>query len=199
MYVFQILQIEKLIFYMKFINLLVIIFISVATHAQNSYLIDNDSIQIQVTLKAGNQYNNHLLITELTDSSSKTHIPDDILEYQLNNGRTYITKEITIDTVRSKYFLERKYNGKLKLYQLKTKEQKYLYLENDTIGIILLSDDKEELRNQIAEITRDRLSTQKASYRVTNRLSSLKLFCQYYDSCSRNYFPMARKEGSGRI
>jgi len=88
---------------------------------------------------ASTNYYDHSISCTFKNSKTNeitTYFPNQIVGYRFNDGKYYVSKEIVIDSVKTKVFMEYLINGKLDLFfRQDKKSENHYYAQKDTIGI----------------------------------------------------------------
>ena len=123
--------------------------------------------------------------SETLNSSLTIYKPEDIMEYGIDDGNVYLSKNIE----GRQLFLRRLARGKLNLYSTKIDGKLKLYLEDDT-QITLLEKDK--FRDQIKTWMVDLSETADLSRLVYYNQKSLPRLVKYYNASALSFFPYTR-------
>ena len=123
--------------------------------------------------------------SETLKSTVTIYNPEDIMEYGIDDGYVYLSKNIE----GRQLFLRRLARGKLNLYSTKIDGKLNLYLEDDTLITLL---EKDEFRDQI-KTSMDNLSeAADLSKLVYYNQKSLPRLVKYYNASALSFFPYTR-------
>jgi hypothetical protein len=118
---------------------LIIVQLSIVTYGQKGYLpgyiIDNNSDTLRGIIKLQSDNKNSLSCDFIEDLNQSPHMytPEQIKGYRINNRKYYVSKEITIDSVKRKVFLEYLVAGIVDLYYMKDKTRELYFIQKDTV------------------------------------------------------------------
>lgn len=106
------------------------------------YIITNDSDTLKGLIKAKSNYLNSKSCDFIygNEKIPKHYSPSDIKAYRIENGNYYISKDVTIDSLKQKVFLEYLVKGIVDLYYLKDSQKEIYFLEKDNQMIPLSND-----------------------------------------------------------
>ena len=100
---------------------------------KNGYIIglENDTIYGQINLKSN--YSNSLIceFKKNPDDIPVRYDPDQIKSYRIEDFKYYVAKDIYIDSVNKKVFLEYLLDGVVDLYFYKGKDHEYYYIDKE--------------------------------------------------------------------
>ena len=99
------------------------------------YVIDNksDTLRGVIKLQPDNQNSLFCEFIESHETLSHKYTPEDIKEYRIDNRKFYISKVITLDSVKRKVFLEYLVAGIVDLYYLKDAGRELYFIQKDTL------------------------------------------------------------------
>ena len=124
----------------KYVSLILFLVISNVIFAQNyvkGYIIknDNDSIIGLLDFKLDQQNSDFVRFKLSETASEQTFFPENILRYRfINEGKYYVSREITIDGMPRRAFLEYLIDGTMSLYFYKDLEtsSEYYFFEDES-------------------------------------------------------------------
>lgn len=82
------------------------------------------------------------------NSEAQIFYPDDIQSYRFNDGKYYVSREITINDKTSKVFLEFLVEGIINLYYYSAGKQKYFYFEDEKGEMIAYTQRPERINDE---------------------------------------------------
>jgi hypothetical protein len=108
------------------------------------YIITNDFDTLRGYIKLKSNYENaeSCEFSYLESQIPKTYKPSEIRGYRIENSKYYLSRDIMIDSVKKKVFLEYLVDGIVDLYYLKGPINEYYFIEKDTILMQLSNDGK---------------------------------------------------------
>lgn len=111
---------------------------------QPGYIITNtnDTINGTINIKTNYQYSKSCDFISGADQQKHTYQPNDIKAYRINNMKYYVSREVRIDSVVQRVFLEYLVDGIVKLYYLKEPLNELYFIEKDTAMVPLTNDAK---------------------------------------------------------
>jgi hypothetical protein len=116
---------------------LILMQLVIISYAQNGYgpgyIITNDSDTLKGLIKQKSNYLNSRSCDFIYGNkvSEKAYSPSDIKAYRFLNSKYYVSREVTIDSIKQRVFLEYLVDGIIKLYYLKDLQKEYYFLEKD--------------------------------------------------------------------
>jgi hypothetical protein len=133
----------------KILLLLAILSFSVISYGQkdfkHGYVITNDNDTLYGTIDLKSNYKNSRTCNFLSDSdpTSKEFGPGDIKAYRIDI-KYYVSRELELDKIKQRAFLEFLVDGIVDLYYLKESDREYYFIEKDG-SLILLSNDEKKI------------------------------------------------------
>lgn len=120
-------------------SLLVLILLQlvIISYAQNGYgpgyIITNDSDTLKGLIKLKSNYLNSRSCDFIygNKENEKAYSPSDIRAFRFLNSKYYVSREVTIDSLKQRVFLEYLVEGIVNLYYLKDLQKEYYFLEKD--------------------------------------------------------------------
>lgn len=99
------------------------------------YIITNDFDTLRgfIKLKSNFEYSESCDFSLGSDQSFKGYSPGEIRGFRVENSKFYMSKNVEIDSVRKKIFLEYLVDGIVKLYYYKGAVNEYYFIEKDTV------------------------------------------------------------------
>ncbi len=94
---------------------------------------NSDTLRGFIKLKSNFENSKSCVFKEEKNQLPKVYSPDDIRVYRIENGKYYVSKEIEIDSLKKKIFLEYLVDGIIDLYYYKDPGREYYFIEKDTI------------------------------------------------------------------
>jgi hypothetical protein len=128
-------------------TLIVIVLFPLLTFGQKGflpgYIITNDFDTLKGLINLNSNYENSRSCSFIggDDQNPKTFSPDDIKGYRIENSRFYLAKDIKIDSIQRRVFLEYLVDGIVDLYYLKEPLEEYYFIEKDA-RLITLSNEE---------------------------------------------------------
>lgn len=159
--------------------------------AQRSYIATDSIIQYGVDLIGGTSVENAQFIRLKKGEETIRYMPSELVEYRLNNGTVYVSKEISIADVKKKVFLERLEDGKIKLYYYVEKGFRRFYLEDDQASLIEV-DNKKNFRTTLEKNLDDCSAISNSIKLVKYKKKSLAKLASLYNQCKLRPFPYAK-------
>lgn len=103
------------------------------------YIITNsfDTIHGVINLKANNHNRRVCDFIETGSLEPIVYNPDELRGFRIANNKFYLSKEIEVDSIKQKVFLEYLVDGIIDLYYLKTIGSEYYFIEKDNIMTLL--------------------------------------------------------------
>ena len=104
-------------------------------HYRPGYIITNkdETIYGLIKLKSNYQNSKSCDFKEREDQDSRIFSPDDIKMYRIENSKYYVSKEVTVDSITKKVFLEYLLDGIIDLYYQKDVVDEYYFIEKDNV------------------------------------------------------------------
>ena len=94
---------------------------------------NSDTLRGFIKLKSNFENSKSCIFKTEKNQIPKILSPDDIRAYRIENGKYYLSKEIEIDSLKKKVFLEYLVNGIVNLYYYKDPLNEYYFIEKDKI------------------------------------------------------------------
>lgn len=148
------------------------------THGQSNYYAA-DSVLVNGLQIISADFN--LLKVKLS-GAIVTFTPDDITEFGLKDGTVYFSREIMIDEMPRKVFLQQLIKGETSLYFYRNKWKSFYFAERDTHNLVVLP--KGQLKEHLQTFTSDCNNLGHAARLATYNRGSLKRFFKEYNSCT---------------
>ena len=120
-----------------FLLILLFMQLGIFSYAQNGYgpgyIITNDSDTLKGLIKQKSNYLNSRSCDFIygNKESEKAYSPSDIKAYRFLNSKYYVSREVTVDSVKQRVFLEYLVEGIVNLYYFKDLQKEYYFLEKD--------------------------------------------------------------------
>ncbi len=177
----------------KHIILIFKLLIPLSLLSQSSYIASDSITNMGIKIISGDAKSNARIIRTIIKGDTLEYNPNQIIEYGLKNGQTYISKRIAIDGSDKQVFLERLAHGKLTLFYYRGNKETNYYLQKDSSELIFLKKtsgkNKNYFRKQLNTNTRDCRNVNDASKLVAFNKQSLTKFASFYNDCSNRRFP----------
>jgi hypothetical protein len=102
---------------------------------RDGFVITNagDTLHGQVSLASNTVNCQKCEFRENPDVPIKTYLPGEIKAYRIKDEKYYVSKEIPVDSIQEKVFLEYLVNGIVDLYYYKTLDKEYFFMEKEGI------------------------------------------------------------------
>jgi hypothetical protein len=102
----------------------------------------NDTLHGSINLKS-NRHNSRMIEFKISkDQSPQTYTPDDIKAFKIDNSKYYVSREIVLNNIRKKVFLEFLVQGIVDLYFLRENQMDYFFIRKDSTITLLLNTEK---------------------------------------------------------
>jgi hypothetical protein len=107
------------------------------------YIITNNSDTTRGFIKMQSNYQNSINCNfeEDKNQSFKNFSPNEIKGYRIENSKYYVSRDIVLDSIKQKKFLEYLVKGIVDLYYYKDIGKEYYFVQKDTM-LVLLSNDE---------------------------------------------------------
>jgi opacity protein-like surface antigen len=164
----------------------------VSVLSQRAYILGDSSAHYGLKILEGTRRDNYqfIKVKDREEGVVTTYYPNDISEYGLKDGTTYVSRTITINGEERKVFLNRLALGTLTLYHYNSKSHQAYYLETPDARLIELPRDGD--RNY-KDILSEHLSVcpySKDNVRLVRyRDSSMGRLVSYDNKCTAKPFP----------
>jgi hypothetical protein len=125
-----------------FLCLLILTQLIITCKAQKGYrpgyIITNDSviIQGQIKLQSNNQNSKKCEFIE-SNQNVRNYTPDDIKGYRIEQSRYYVSKDVVIDSLKQRVFLEYLVHGIVDLFYYKDHDKEYYFIQKGNQLIML--------------------------------------------------------------
>jgi hypothetical protein len=108
------------------------------------YIVTSKFDTLRGFIKTQSNYMNSRLCEFIKggDSESRKYTPEDLISYRITDKKYYVSKEVKVDSVPLKLFLEYLVHGIADLYYLKEQKQEYYFLDKDNQMVQLNNDGK---------------------------------------------------------
>ena len=106
----------------------------------------NDTIFGFINLKSNYSFSKMCEFKQHTDSPTEIYTVEGIKSFRIENQKYYIAKEVTIDSVKRKIFLEFLVEGIVNLYYYRDKVDEFYFIEKDNAIYPLSNKDLEVIR-----------------------------------------------------
>jgi hypothetical protein len=132
----------------RYFLLIIFLQISLTTFGQKGfdpgYVITNnfDTVRGFIKIKPNDLNSKSCEFMKSGDQNPKTYSPEDIRSYRIGNRKYYVSKEVVIDSVMQKVFLEYLVNGIADLYYLKLPEKEYFFIDKGNLMTELSNEGK---------------------------------------------------------
>jgi hypothetical protein len=136
----------------------VIIFHSFNSFAQKDfkpgYLINNsfDTVCGLINLKSNYQNSQKCIFKQTADASTQEFKPFQIQSYRFTDGKYYISKTITINSVKKDVFLEYLVNGYSKLFYYKDLMDHYYFIQTDSSELFLMENKEVQIKSESGDL-----------------------------------------------
>ncbi len=109
---------------------------------KQGYIItsDFDTLRGYIKLKSNFENSESCEFAQTENQIPKAYSPYDIRAYRIENSKYYLSKDIVMDSVKKKIFLEYLVDGIVDLYYLKDRGNEYYFIEKDTLLMQLSND-----------------------------------------------------------
>ena len=160
--------------------------------AQKGYII-TDSVYQQGHIASQSAFKNNREVNfgKTKKDSHNTYYPEDLKEYGIEGGTTYLSKSIPEESSSASYFLSRLVNGKAKLYALKIKGGHRFFGETNNVLTEIRKD--KSFRNTLSNILNNCDSFQTSISLAKRNVRSLTRVFTLHNSCYQGLFPTFRK------
>lgn len=165
------------------------------TFGQTAYIATDTSIISGVKIIENSAIVNSEVCQVVEGNSIVEYTPNDLIEYVLENGRAYVSRDISIGDSIKRVFLERIVKGKTTLYYYKSPDKKTFFIEKDSAAIFELpkkSGRKKKYTDALFSITEDCDNVKEVIPLVSYRNRSLSKFVSQYNKCEKKPFPHFR-------
>lgn len=121
-----------------FFLILVLLQVFIVSYGQNGYepgyilTNDNDTIKGLIKLKSNYLNSRSCNFIDGNKQNARDYSPSDIKAYRIENKKYYVSKEVSIDSVKQRIFLEYLVEGIVNLYYFKDLQKEYFFLEKDS-------------------------------------------------------------------
>ncbi len=167
-------------------------------YAQQDYIIIDHGRRIEgMRIKDNGPVENaHLCqvmgVLDLTD-----YRPEQLVGYGFGKGKDFVSKEIVVNDVRKKVFLELLTAGRFDLYYYAAKEGGRFFLEKEDESFLELqrgeeSGDQEDFQQLLSVLMQDCEHIEEVVDYVNFRKFSLRKLLRLYNTCIQQPFPIAR-------
>lgn len=129
---------------------------------------DGDSISGELRIKP-EQYFSKCEFREYGSYEFEAYGPEDIREFRIVNGRYFVAKEVVIDSVYEKVFLEFLVNGISDLYYLQKGLDHYYFIEKDESGLVILESYEIRTENEYGDIKARQIDSYRGVLKYTFR------------------------------
>jgi hypothetical protein len=158
------------------------------------YIVDDSSSQQVLIFDQGQRKNSLLCKFQKYKNSDTIEYPPDVLdEYGFEDGRVFFSKDVLIDSINKKYFLERLAHGKVNLYLTKQNNRKRFYLEKDSSLLELSKKSNVDLNSDFNYVLNDLINDceyiKDAVRLVKYNKRSLSELINQYNECKYKPFP----------
>lgn len=162
--------------------------------AQSDYYATEERLIMGVELKPGSEKENAIAI-RVKDKESERFVsynPYEIVEYGLRDGRVYFSKEIESSISNKRVFMQRIYDGEMKIYYYRGADSKTFYFESDSIPLTAIPRKNEEgqkYNDFLIQLTQDCDKVKDAAKLVMYNAASMAEFFNRYENCEEKPFP----------
>jgi hypothetical protein len=145
--------------------LLVLSQLFILSYGQNGYdpgyiiTNENDTIKGLIKLKSNYLNSRDCSFINGNNQNARDYTPSDIKAYRIENKKYYVSKEVSIDSVKKKIFLEYLVEGIVNLYYFKDIQKEYFFLEKES-KMIPLSNDESTITVKEKGANGDEIETQ---------------------------------------
>jgi hypothetical protein len=101
---------------------------------------ENDTIKGLIKLKSNYLNSRSCSFIEANNQNARDYTSSDIKAYRIENKKFYISKEVSVDSVKQRIFLEYLVEGIVNLYYFKDLQKEYFFLEKDSRMIPISND-----------------------------------------------------------
>lgn len=140
---------EKNIEMKKILIFCCVLFVSFSLKAQSDfqpgYVIKNndDTLKGFIDLRNNEMCSKKCIFKEAETNQSMEFLPGEIKAYRFIDGKYYLTKTVTIDSIEGAFFLEFLVEGKANLYFAFLKNEEYFFIEKENAPLFYMK--KKEL------------------------------------------------------
>jgi hypothetical protein len=119
------------------------LFFSLLIHAQkdfvNGYIVtnNNDTVYGLINLTSNAQNSKICIFNNTKEQSLQNYSANEIRAYQTVTNKYYVSKEVKVDGIKEKVFLEYLVDGIADLYYLKDQTREYFFIQKDTLLVPL--------------------------------------------------------------
>lgn len=180
----------------KILLLVVPFFLSFGLYAQNGYVIIDKSTTIGENIVDNGAVQNSKICTIERYDTSIIYTPYDIWGYGIEGSKSYISKEILIDSTFQKVFLEILENNETSLFGFEDEIGPRFFIGKDSSELIEIykneTDSKLHYSDTLSSLLNNcTLITQEHKY-VPFKKSSLARFIKNYNDCKYSPYPRFR-------
>jgi len=127
---------KRKLFLCSFIFFVLFASLKAQSNYKKGYVITNDNDTIYGLIDFRTDAINATRCTFKSEQAEKIYYPGDIAGYKFSDeGKYYVTREVTIDSIPQKFFLEYLVQGMMDLYYLRS-DGKVYYLFDKVIDLI---------------------------------------------------------------
>lgn len=177
------------------IVLLSFCFVPAMALGQKGYFLSDSTSNYGVDVLEGDDITNSAFCRVKKGGSIIEYSPAEVKEYGFNDGRVYVSKEISSGGSSKRVFLERLQQGKATLYYYRSEGIRTFYIEKDsTIFMELPKNDgtKEKYSDRLLLLTNDCSNVSEAGKLVIYTRNSLSKLIEQYNICEQKPFPHFR-------
>jgi hypothetical protein len=148
-----------------FFLILFLLQVFIVSYGQNGYdpgfiiTNDNDTIKGLIKLKSNYLNSRSCNFIDGNKQNARDYSPSDINAYRIENKKYYVSKEVSIDSVKQRIFLEYLVEGIVNLYYFKDLQKEYFFLEKES-NMISLSNEASMVIVKEKGVTGEEIETQ---------------------------------------
>jgi hypothetical protein len=126
---------------------ILLIFLLLPVSAQNDYkpgyvlTNDGDTIKGFINLKLNYQNGKNCEFKENMQDVAKNYSPADIKAYRIENSKYYVAKDVSVDSIKNRVFLEYLVDGIVDLYFLNNGDVNLYFIEKDNRLVMLTNNE----------------------------------------------------------
>lgn len=159
--------------------------------AQKGYLLTDSTAAYGIKIIDREDFLNSQFCQVKRNDSIFKYTPYEIKEYGFEKGKEYVARNIKINGLSKRVFLERLEKGKATLYYYRGKKIKTFYIEKDSTNLIEIAKEK-PFTKLLLETTSDCSDVADACRLVSFNKMSLSKLISRYNQCESKPFPHFR-------
>ncbi|MCT4685893.1 outer membrane beta-barrel protein [Vallitalea sp.] len=171
---------------------LLIVLLPIYSFGQSNYYVTDSLTIVGVSLiDGGDIVNSQLCQIEKYDRVEQ-FTPEEVIEYGFKDGRVYVSKEVMINGVLKRVFLEQLVRGKKSLYYYRGKKIKTFFIQKDSTLFTEITKNgysKKNYSEQLISLTKDCPNVLNACKLTSYNKKTLTKLFQRYNKCEFKPFP----------